>query len=344
MGDHHSQNSYYRCNGFCRRHVLENLMAIDHTDLEIVAACRDPSALLPAYRGEIRVGDLRDSDYLDRLLVGIDIICHCAGWTSFLMDERLSSERYLEPTLELINRALQWHIPRFANLSSIAVAPPRYKNDALHKGQPLPYTPMLNCLIAVEDYMRAQSQRGCSFINLRAGIYSGHRLNMGLLQVLIANYHQHHQPVLNGNYGYFPLVDGQDIGQAFARAALVPAHLSYESFNVIGPDLPSQQQVMTLIAELADKNSPITTIPSPLARFFVYILEKVQWVTGRPSFSRCLLQFLCNPAISNTYASNRLGYHPKINWKSSIEWTWQAYAKQPSSPKLRQASRPDYLE
>ncbi len=79
-------------------------MAIDHKELEIAAACREPGRLLPHYKGEVRVGDLRDPEYLDRVLVGIDIICHAAGWTSFVNNEKASRELYLEPSIELFNR------------------------------------------------------------------------------------------------------------------------------------------------------------------------------------------------------------------------------------------------
>jgi nucleoside-diphosphate-sugar epimerase len=319
-------------------------MAIDHANLEIVAACRDPSALLPAYQGEVRVGDLRDSHYLDHLLAGVDIICHCAGWTSFLMDEALSTEHYLEPTLDLINRALEWHIPRFVNLSNIAVTLTAVRNDAQQKGQPKAYSPMLNCLIAVEDYMQNQSQRSCSFINLRAGIYSGRRLNMGVLQLMLTNHPRYHLPTLRGDHGYLPLVDGQDLGQAFARAALLPIDTPYVSFNIVGPDCPSQQQVVSFIAELTGHNWPGTGVPAPLAYLYAYVMEILQRTTGRPGFNRCLLQLLRNPAISNTSASNRLGYEPKINWKSSLEWAWKDVSRYASEPILRQAIKSDYLE
>ena len=61
---------------------------------------RDADRLLPSYKGEVRVGDLRDADYLDRVLVGIDIICHAAGWTSFLNHQQTSQQLYLEPSVE----------------------------------------------------------------------------------------------------------------------------------------------------------------------------------------------------------------------------------------------------
>jgi len=55
----------------------------------VVAACRDASKLLAHYSGEVRVGDLRDSDSLDRVVAVIDIVCHTAGWGSSWKMRRL---------------------------------------------------------------------------------------------------------------------------------------------------------------------------------------------------------------------------------------------------------------
>ncbi|TNF37389.1 MAG: hypothetical protein EP315_02740, partial [Gammaproteobacteria bacterium] len=86
-------------------------MKINHPELEIVAACSNPAQLLPSYRGEIRMGDLRDLNYQDRLLAGIDIVCHTDA--EFIGDDEIAERAYLEPTLELINRVLEWRIRRF---------------------------------------------------------------------------------------------------------------------------------------------------------------------------------------------------------------------------------------
>lgn len=68
--------------GFVGSHVLEELIQIGHKDLHIIAACRDRRKLIPEFTGEVREGDLRDQEYLDRVLAGADIVCHCAAWSS----------------------------------------------------------------------------------------------------------------------------------------------------------------------------------------------------------------------------------------------------------------------
>ena len=60
--------------GFVGSHVLEELIQIGHQDLHIIAACRDRRNLISDFNGEVREGDLRDPEYLDRVLAGADIV------------------------------------------------------------------------------------------------------------------------------------------------------------------------------------------------------------------------------------------------------------------------------
>ena len=99
--------------GFVGSHILEALMQVDHADLHIIAGCRDRKKLLPAFKGEIRTGDLRDPVYLDHVLAGVDIIFHAAAWTSMWGNKKNSRKLYLEPTLRLIDKALEWKSQAF---------------------------------------------------------------------------------------------------------------------------------------------------------------------------------------------------------------------------------------
>ncbi len=111
--------------GFVGSHVLEALNRIAHKDLRIIAACRDRRKLIADYDGEIREGDLRDPDYLHRMLTGVDIVCHCAAWTSFECKTSESDELFLHPSLQLIQQALEWKVKRFVFISSVSVAAPQ---------------------------------------------------------------------------------------------------------------------------------------------------------------------------------------------------------------------------
>jgi len=250
--------------------------------------------------------------------VGIDIICHAAGWSSFEKSGNNSTQAYLEPTLDLINHAIEWRVSRFINLSSIYVTSMNNRNDANKPGLPRSYWPMLNCLIAVEDYLRDFHQSHCQFINLRIGLYSGNRLNMGLLPLLLNRINQPLLPYFSGYSGYFPLIDGHDIGQAFIRAALGPVDTLYSSFNVIGPEMPTHREMVAFIKSQAYSASYSFGLPPALSKTLLIALSLLQIKNKHVLFTRAMLDMMESPIVNNTRAYKTFGYDPEISWQASL--------------------------
>lgn len=292
-------------------------MQFEHRDLQLVAATRNPENLPSHYQGEVRVGDLRDQAYLDRVLTGIDIICHAAGWTNYAYDDAASCKNYLEPTIDLINRAKEWRVSRFVNLSSIAVInhKQRHKDDAI--GQPHRGCTMLNNIIAVEVYLKSQPGPHMSIINLRTGIYSGQGIHLGLLPLLTQ---RPWLPLISGKYGYLPVVDGRDIGQAFARAALLPDVQGYLSLNIIGPETPPQKTVIQFMQKKLQKNNSLPiTLPAVIALPVHKFLQLISYKQKNPITTCAITTSLVNPYMDNTQAREILGYQPQIGWQASVE-------------------------
>lgn len=321
-------------------HILEALIKINHQELEIVAACRDPSKLINQYSGEVRQGDLRDPDYLDRVLVGIDVICHAAGQTSFIKSADSCSENYLEPTIDLINRAIEWRVSRFINLSSIYTAAVKERNNASSIGKPRAYWPMINCHIAVEEYLRNYQKPRCQFINLRLGLYAGKRLNMGLLPLLLTRSNKVKSPYLIGQTGYLPLIDGRDIGQAFTRAALGPFESDYNCLNITGPETPSQAEIMTFLEQQIHIKPLSFGLPSLIASPMLWWLGKIHSTDNEPLFTSAMINMLKCPPIDNQSASLQIGYDPEISWKASLMGTLEDYKNQTLNTNIKQSARP----
>ena len=314
-------------------------MAIQHDDLEIVAACRDPAKLLPAYKGEVRVGDLRDASYLDRLLVNIDIVVHTAGWTSFAYDTKKSSQLYLEPTIELINHAIEWRVSRFVNTSSLVCAPLKQRHNPASPGLPRSYWPMINCLIAVEDYMQAHAKIGCTMVNLRLGMYSGHRMNTGLLPLCLDRLKTQSISYASDSASHFPLIDGLDIGQAFARAALAPSLTNFEAFNITGPDQPSASDVFHFLQQQRPSLKTAYALPPLLSHFHARWLEFNKTPQGESRFTRSLTELFKHPEFSNELAKDKLGYDPEISWQASLHKLLGDEKKITHAPLLSSASK-----
>ncbi len=326
--------------GFIGSHILETLINIQHPDLEVVAACRAPAGLIKQFSGEVRQGDLRDTDYLDRVLVGIDIVCHTAGWSSFEKSGNTANQAYLEPTLDLINHAIEWRISRFINLSSIYVMPSRKRNNINTQGTPRAYWPMINCLIAVENYLKDYQQAHCQFINLRLGLYSGKRLNMGLIPLLLSRSNQSTLPYISDSQGYLPLVDGHDIGQAFARAALGPIDNRYTCLNITGPSTPSQADVMRFINEHLHSKPLNFGLPSFLAKPLILLQGKILTHNHQSLFTHAMLDMLQSPTLDNQSTAQQIGYDPEISWQASLLNTLERHKNQSLNLSISQQYSP----
>ncbi len=313
-------------------------MALQHPDIQLVAACRQPEKLLIDYRGEVRAGDLRDPDYQDRMLAGIDVICHAAGWSSFENSGDTARRAYLEPTLELINHAIEWRVSRFVNLSSVYVTSPQQRNVQDSTGKPRAYWPMINCMIAVEDYLRQYQDSRCQFVNLRLGLYSGRRLHMGLLPLLLASSKTSPIPRLPGALGHLPLVDGRDIGQAFARAALAPLDATYSCFNIAGADSPEHQQVDAFSRQ---HQQPLLrqSALGALTRPQLWLQSRLQQLTHKPGLTPAMFDMLKSPVIDISLAHQQLGYDPQTSWQASLLDTLEMHKNQTLSSNLSQNYR-----
>lgn len=305
--------------GFAGSHVLEELNQIGHKDLHIIAACRDRRKLIAEFKGEIREGDLRDPEYLDRVLAGADIVCHCAAWTSLWGKKQESKDLYLTPSINLIDKALEWRVKRFINISTTSAASPGQSSEAHNPGIKRRFWPHLNNVITIEDIMRENAYRGTSMINLRFGLFAGRRYSLGILPILLPRLKTHLVPWVAGGKTGLPIIDGRDIGQAVVRASLAPQLPPYTSLNIVGPEVPSVRQVITYISETFGYPKPRFSVPFFAAYSFAWLMEKLDpLVPWEPLITRSIVHLLEETDTDNERAREVLGYSPEIHWKEAV--------------------------
>ncbi|MES0327239.1 MAG: NAD(P)-dependent oxidoreductase [Gammaproteobacteria bacterium] len=305
--------------GFVGSHVLEELNRIGHKELYIIAACRDRRKLIAEFKGEVREGDLRDPEYMDRVLTGADIVCHCAAWTSLWGKKRESKELYLNPSIKLIDKALEWRVKRFINISTTSAASPKSSDNAYAPGISRRYWPHLNNVIAIENYMQENAHRGLSMVNLRLGIFTGKRYSLGILPMLLPRLKTHLLPWVAGGKTGLPIIDGRDIGQAVVRAAVAPQLPPYAAFNIVGPETPSVREVINYIANNFDYPKPHFAVPFFAAYSFAWLMEKLDVIfPWQPLITRSIVHLLEETNADNEQARQLLGYIPEIHWKEAV--------------------------
>jgi nucleoside-diphosphate-sugar epimerase len=316
--------------GFVGSHILDALSA--NADVNIVAACRDPARLPTGFRGEIRSGDLRDVNYLQHLLDGIDVVCHAAAWTSLWGHAEASRRLYYEPTQQLLKQVTRRGIIRFINISTTSAAAPHASHDAHSHGIPRAFWPHLTNVIAIEERLRELASDRCTMINLRLGVFAGRRYALSILPILLPRLKTHLVPWIAAGRTGLPIIDGRDIGNAFALAAMTPGLRGYEAFNIVGPSIPRVREVIEFIHNETGYPTPHFSVPFPAAYAFGWLMEKLDPVLPwEPLVTRSIVHLLEDVNVSNDAAQQRFGYQPRIPWQEAIraqldEWRAQAQA------------------
>jgi nucleoside-diphosphate-sugar epimerase len=303
--------------GFVGSHVLAALM--ERSDVRVVAACRNRTRLLPAFAGEVREGDLRDNRYLEGLLDDIDVVCHAAAWASLFGHAEESQALYLHPTIRLIDKVLERRVSRFVNLSSTSAASPDKAADPMAPGLPRRFWPHLCTVVSVENYSRDHAGMGCTMVNLRLGVFVGRRYALGLLPILLPRLKTHLVPWVRGGSSRVPLVDGWDIGQAFASAATEPTLSGYESLNIIGPESPTVRELIGFLHTEFRYPEPHFSVPFPVAYTFAACLETVRrFLPWDPLVTRSIVYMLEDAHLTNADAYRKIGYQPRVQWREAV--------------------------
>jgi len=302
-------------NGFVGSHILE---ALKDLPVKTIASCRERNKLPQWYQGEIREGDLRDPRFLNELLQGVDVVCHAAAWTSLWGHAAQSRALYLAPTLKLLDACVEQGISRFLFISTTSASAPENAGDPLSRGIPRPFWPHLGSVIAIEDAMRKRAGK-TTMVTLRCGLFAGERYGLGLLPILLPRLKTHLVPWVAGGKTSMPLIDGTDIGQAFALAALNTDLKGYESFNIVGPEIPTVREVIHFLHQEFSYPEPHFSVPFPIAYIFAWMMEKLDpLVPWEPLVTRSIIHLLEEVNITNDKAKMRLGYQPKVHWKDAV--------------------------
>ncbi|HET9122566.1 MAG TPA: NAD(P)-dependent oxidoreductase [Acidiferrobacteraceae bacterium] len=319
-------------NGFVGSHALDALLQTDSA--HVLAACRNRRKLSPMFTGTVRAGDLRDAAYRAEVVAGVDVVCHAAAWTSLWGHAAASRRLYLEPTLALIEAARAAGVRRFINISTTSAAAPHASRDAMSRGIPRSFWPHLCNLIAIEDALRAAASPGFSVINLRVGIFAGARYGLGLLPILVPRLRTHLVPWIAGGRTQLPLVDGRDIGQAFARAALASGLAAYSCFNIVGPEIPSVRDVLLFLRTEYGLPNPHFSVPFALAYPFGWLMEHLDPVVPwEPLVTRSIIHLLENVDVDNDRAEKALGYRPQHSWQEAVRLQMAAMGS-PGAPRI----------
>jgi nucleoside-diphosphate-sugar epimerase len=304
-------------NGFVGTHTLTCLMK--HKDIKLIAACRDRSRLITEFKGEVREGDFRDEKYMDSLLDDVDVVCNTMAWTSLWGHRKESDDLYYQPVIQLIDKAVEKGVERFINVSTTSAASPDYSSDAMSAGVPRTFWPHLCNVIKIENAMRSKANNVTAMINMRIGIFAGEHYALGILPILLPRLKTHLVPWVAGGKTSLPVIDGRDIGESMKCAAIAENLNGYQSFNIVGKDMPTVRDVIEFIHKEFDYPKPHFGVPFFIAYRFAWLMEKIDAIVPwEPLITRSIVHLLEGVSADNKRATKLLGYQPVHSWQDSI--------------------------
>ena len=304
-------------NGFVGTHTLKNLMKLK--GINLIAACRDRSKLIPEFKGEVREGDFRDDDYLDKMLEGVDVVCNAMAWTALWGHEKQSQEQYYEPMIKFIDKVIDKRISRFISVSTTSAASPTKSSDAMSVGIQRSFWPHLCNVVKIENYMRLKANSVTAMVNMRLGIFAGEHYGLGVLPILLPRLKTHLVPWVAGGKTSLPIIDGRDIGEAMKCAAITEELNGYESFNIVGKEVPTVKQVIEFIHNQFAYPKPHFSVPFFIAYPFAWLMEMLDpIVPWEPLVSRSIIHLLEEVTADNIRATKILNYQPCHNWQDAV--------------------------
>lgn len=306
--------------GFVGSHVLEALMPRD--DIHLIAACRDPSRLTKGFDGEVRQGDLTDASYIKQLTQGVNIICHTAAWTSLWAHRKEEQLYFRDPTIALIDAAIEANVERFIWDSSVAAVPPKRDGSLIGDREPgvrPGFWPHFDMVVDIEEHMRTRSGHGTKMVVLRFGHFVGERFNLGVLSLLLPRLKTHMVPTVGGGEARQPLVAAEDVAAGYALAMTAEGLDDYEQFNMCGPSFPTMREIIDFLHEEAGAPRPHFGVPLSGAYAFGWLMEKLNPILpGDPFLTRAIVFLGEDRYAPSDLAKERLGYEPRIDWKTAM--------------------------
>jgi nucleoside-diphosphate-sugar epimerase len=303
-------------NGFVGSHTLK---ALGSTETRVIATVRDPRRLPADFEGEVRVGDLRDADFVARALEGVDAVCHCAAWTSAWAHAEESRHYYLEPTLGFLDAAVEAGVRRVVFPSSATARVLAGLPPSAVRGVPDGVWPHMANVVRIERHMEALADKGATMVALRLGLFVGRDYGLGMLPLLLPRLRTHLVPWVGRGRTTLPLVAGQDVGSAMTLAATTQGLEGYLSPDTVGPETPTAREVLDFLHSAHGYPRPHFGVSFPQAYGFARLMEGVGRLTRtEPFITRSIVLLLEETAADNAEAERLFGYQPQVHWQDAI--------------------------
>ena len=263
---------------------------------------------------DVILGDIRDPEAVDRAMVGVEVVVHCAAALPLSSAREISSTN-VEGTRIVLEGALRGGVSRFVNISSTAVYGipdhhPIYEHDELHG-----VGPYGEAKIEAEKICDDCRPMGLCVSQLRPKTFVGPE-RLGAFELLYEwACDGRGFPVLGSGNNRYQLLDVDDLCEAIYLCATGNPNLVNDTFNVGAKEFGTMRDNIQAVLDRADYGRKVTPIPAGPAILVLKALERLglsplyKWIyegAGRDSF------------VSVERIESRLGFVPKYSNRDAL--------------------------
>lgn len=262
----------------------------------------------------ILLGDIRDREFVDRSMEGMDIVVHCAAALPLDTKEDIMTTE-VDGTRNVLESALEHGVDRVIHISSTAVYGipdhhPLYETDRLQG-----VGPYGEAKILAEGICQELRDKGLCVPILRPKSFVGPE-RLGVFALLYDWAHDGKNfPILGKGQNLYQLLDVEDLCDAIYLAATGDREKVNDTFNIGAEKYETLLKDFQAVLDRAGFGKRIKTVPSGPVIFGLKVLEALrlsplyQWIyetVDKESF------------VSIEKAQKQLGYSPRFSNKDAL--------------------------
>lgn len=221
------------------------------------------------------LGDIRDTDLVERALAGVDIVVHCAVALP-LADEAEIRSTGVDGTRILLDAARRHKVSRFIFISSTAVYGipdhhPISETDALHG-----VGPYGQAKIAAERLCAEFRAHGLCVTILRPKSFVGPE-RLGAFELLYDwAFDGHGFPVLGRGDNNYQLLDVEDLCEVIWLCMALDQRLVNDTFNVGAKQFGTMRDNFQAVLDRAGHGKHVVSLPAKPAVWLLRVLEALK--------------------------------------------------------------------
>lgn len=272
---------------------------------------------------EILTGDIRDKDFVNQAMDGVDIVVHTAAALPLDTAEDIFSTE-VEGTKNILEAAFQNKVERVVHISSTAVYGIPDHHPLLEDDKVQGVGPYGKAKILAESACLEYREKGMCVPILRPKSFVGPE-RLGVFALLYEwAYEGKNFPLLGSGKNKYQLLDVEDLCQAIYLAATGSEEKVNDTFNIGAKEFTTLKQDFQSVLDYAGYGKRIRSLP---ARPVILVLQLLEKLRLSPLYEWIYETVATESFVSIEKAEKVLGFEPKYSNKDALLRNYEWYKR-----------------